>query len=363
MPTLLERARREGTPLIDGSSATFVWQGAPNEFGGGDVPQLIGDFTGWRENPVVLTESEPGVWTHTITLPVDAYVEYAFSIKYDVAESFPDPFNPRIVFNGIDSVNHYFTMPDHQPNDLLRRKAGVQRGAISEHWLETGIFTGDSHRKVYLYHPPVEEPTREPTPLVVVWDGGDYLSRGRLNVIVDNLIAEKRIRPIALALIDNGDGARFVEYMQNEATVGMLGYRLLPLAREHLNLIDAGQQPGIHGVLGSSMGGLMALYTGLRSPEVFGHVVCQSGAFWFNQPRDMMIVDYVKHSAAVPLKIWQDVGTLEYLLDGNRKMNALLSEKGYDVTYREFSGGHNQTMWADNSWRGLEALYAPHKPA
>src|SRR5215208_1595014 len=228
MTSLLERARHEGTPLIDGSNATFVWQGT------GDVPQLIGDFTGWRENPIDLVETEPGVWTHTQSFPMDAYVEYAYSIKYDIAESFPDPFNPRIAFNGIDSVNHTFTMPEHQLNTLIIRKAGIPRGSTSEHWLETGVFTGDSHRKVYLYHPPVDEPT----PLVVVWDGGDYLSRGRLNVIVDNLVAEKRIRPIAMALIDNGDGARFVEYMQNEATVAMLSYRLLPLARKELNLID-----------------------------------------------------------------------------------------------------------------------------
>jgi enterochelin esterase-like enzyme len=38
-------------------------------------------------------------------------------------------------------------------------------------------------------------------------------------------------------------------------------------------------------------------------------------------------------------------------------MHTLLKSKGYDVTYREFSGGHNQSMWADNTWRALEAMY------
>lgn len=345
MATLLERASYEGTPLIDGTSVTFVWVGE------GDVPNLNGDFTQWSA-PISLTETEPGVWSHTLTLPADAYVEYGFARKYDITETFPDPFNPRLVYNGVDSVNHYFTMPDYLPNDLIRRKAGVQRGTVSEHWLETKWFTGNTHRKLYLYHPPVDEPT----PLVVVWDGIDYLTRGRLNVIVDNLIALGRIRPVALAMLDNGDGARYLEYMQSEATIAMLEY-LLPFASQHLKLIDAQDQPGIHGVLGSSMGGLMALYTGLRAPDVFGQVVCQSGAFWFNAERDMMIVDYIRNHAAAPLKIWQDVGTLEFLLENNRKMNALLTGKGYDVTYREFSGGHNQTMWADNTWRGLEAVY------
>ncbi|HEU5200205.1 MAG TPA: hypothetical protein VFU32_11240, partial [Ktedonobacterales bacterium] len=41
---LLERARREGTPLIDGETVTFVWQGQ-------DAPQLIGDFNNWGWGP------------------------------------------------------------------------------------------------------------------------------------------------------------------------------------------------------------------------------------------------------------------------------------------------------------------------
>lgn len=212
MPTLFERINGETTPLINGDKATFLWHGA------GEVPQLVGDFTGWGENPIDLAEIEPGVWGHTVSFPGDAYVEYGFVTRHDIEERFTDPFNPRVIYNGVDSVNHYFTMPEYRAPDLIRRKPGVVRGAISEHWLETSMFTASPHRKVYLYHPPVDEPT----PLLVVWDGSDYLQRGYLNVIVDNLIAEGRIRPLAMALIDNGADARFVEYMQNEATVGLL---------------------------------------------------------------------------------------------------------------------------------------------
>ncbi len=335
------------TPRIDETGVTFIWHGSD------DIPQLSGDFNGWQGG-IDLAETMPNVWTHTLTLPRDAYVEYSFSTSHDVEERFLDPLNPRLVYNGVEAVNNYFTMPDYQPNPLIARQPGVKRGKVSEHWLETDGFTGDTHRKLYLYHPPVDEPT----PLVVVWDGADYLQRGRLNAIVDNLIAQQRIRPVALALIANGGKSRFVEYMQNEGQIGFLMQAILPFASQQLNLIDPGVERGVHGVLGSSMGGLMALYTGLRAADLFGHVVCQSGAFWFGDPRyDMLVVEYLKTHPVEPLKIWQDVGTLEDLLDGNRKVNAILKDKGYDVTYREFSGGHNQTMWADNTWRALEALY------
>ncbi len=343
----MQTSDHPATPRIDETGVTFIWHGSD------DIPQLSGDFNGWQGG-IELAETAPNVWTHRLALPRDAYVEYGFSTAHDVEERFLDPLNPRLVYNGVEAVNNYFTMPEYQPNPLIVRQPGVKRGAISEHWLETNGFTGDTHRKLYLYHPPVEEPT----PLVVVWDGADYLQRGRLNAIVDNLIAQKRIRPISMALIANGGKSRFVEYMQNEGTVGFLMQAILPFASQQLNLIDASAERGVHGVLGSSMGGLMALYTGLRAADLFGHVVCQSGAFWFGDPRyDMLVVEYLKTHPVEPLKIWQDVGTLEYLLDGNRKVNAILTDKGYDVTYREFSGGHNQTMWADNTWRALETLY------
>ena len=114
------------------------------------------------------------------------------------------------------------------------------------------------------------------------------------------------------------------------------------------------------GVLGSSMGGLMALYTGVRAADIFGHVVCQSGAFWFGDPRyEMLLANYVKNNPTQQLKVWQDVGRFEFLLDGNRQMYDILKAKAYDVTYREFNGGHNQTMWSDNTWRALEVIYPP----
>jgi enterochelin esterase family protein len=52
-----------------------------------------------------------------------------------------------------------------------------------------------------------------------------------------------------------------------------------------------------------------------------------------------------------------DVGKLEWLLNGNRHMHALLKEKKYRVKYREFPGGHNYTSWRNDIWRGLEGLY------
>ena len=104
----------------------------------------------------------------------------------------------------------------------------------------------------------------------------------------------------------------------------------------------------------------MALHTGLRMPHVFGKVISQSGAFFgeampanYEGLADVM----VKHFPQQPIRIWQDVGLYERLLNDNRRMNKLLKDKGYDVTYREYSGGHNYTSWRDMLPEALITLF------
>jgi enterochelin esterase-like enzyme len=99
------------------------------------------------------------------------------------------------------------------------------------------------------------------------------------------------------------------------------------------------------------------MYTGFRMPEIFGKVICQSGVFGLDG-RDFVVVDLAKHGRAKDINIWMDAGTLEFLLEDNRRMSALLKENVYKVTYREFSGGHNYTAWRDDVWRGLENIFS-----
>jgi enterochelin esterase family protein len=108
--------------------------------------------------------------------------------------------------------------------------------------------------------------------------------------------------------------------------------------------------------MGSSLGGSMALFTALRLPQAFHKVLSQSGAF-ISPDYQYVVVDLVSCGPPSNMDIWIDAGRLDWLLDGNRQMYALLMEKNYRVKYREFSAGHNFTAWRDDIWHGLEALY------
>jgi enterochelin esterase family protein len=348
--SILKRLKKEETPLIDGNTATFVWLGE-------SAPSLVGDFTGWEVgDPVRMDKSATGIWTYQLSLPSDAYIEYGFLFG---EESLNDPHNSRRTPNGMGGINQYFSMPDYRPTTLAKKYPNIHHGSVTSYRIPTDYLLTSKDRTVHLYQPPVSKPV----PLVVVWDGQEYLKRAHLNIIVDNLIAQGRIQPLALALVNNGgQKTRHVEYSCNDATLGFLMTEVLPLATKNLNLIDVNAHPGAYGVAGASMGGLMALYTGVRIPQVFGKVLSQSGAFSWTGI-DMVVFDLLEHGEKRSMKIWMDVGIFDIpgLLDSNRRMVNLLSHNGYQPIYHEYHAGHNYPAWRDEIWQGLESLYGLDK--
>jgi enterochelin esterase family protein len=346
----IRRALEAGNPVIHGNKATFIWQGD-------SAPHLISDVHGWEDKPKPFkpTAGQKTIWTCSLNLARDAYVEYAFYDPF-TQEKILDPLNRNSVPNGMGSRNNFFYMPETMPSPFTLPRAEVRTGTITRHRVDTDFLQDDGERDVYLYKPRVPGAV----PLLVVYDGQDYLHRARLPTIVDNLIEENRIRPIAMAFLQNGRSRRNVEYLCSDATIAWLDREVLPLARKHLRLLNIDNHRGEYGVLGASAGGLMSFYTGLRMPEIFGKVLCQSAVFSIDG-RDFAAVDLVRFGQGRDLKIWMDVGTLDDLLEDNRRMIALLDKRQYNVTYREFSAGHNYTAWRNDVWRGLEAMF-PYTP-
>ena len=353
MNSLLKRALEEGTPLIDRGEATFIWRGET-------APMLVGDFNDWgwadeEDSPARLIAVEPGLWATTLRFHEDAYMEYIFTTDHREDDArLLDPLNKHRVSNGVGSINQYFRMPGNRANPYIRAFRGP-RGSITRHLVRDKRLFARGQRRVWLYAPPVDQPV----PLLVVYDGQDYMRRGRLPQILDHLIDQQAIRPLALAMVESDAQARFIEYDASEATLAMIMKLVLPLANAHLNLLDVTAQPGAFGVLGASMGGLMSLYTGLRLPHLFGHVISQSAAVEFDGPYPVtpLLHAWLKHQPRVALRIWQDAGRYEWLLEQNRSLNSLLRDAGYTVDYQEFSAGHNYTAWRDMLPQALQSVY------
>lgn len=331
-------------PIINGNRVTFRLESDQQ-------PCLSGDFNNWDlNNGLPLKQTSSRNWEISLEFPPDTYMEYSYMIN---GSRLLDPKNPNRLNNGTGSLNNYFNMPGWIDSPYAKKKP--RKGKLSEHLIVDEFRLANSSRKLYLYQPD----TTNPCPLVIVLDGRDYLTRGRITNIVDSLIDAGRIQPLALALIPSTK-ARFVEYACNDNTTSFINQQVIPLAQTHLNLVDIDKNPGAFCILGASMGGMMALYSAMRFPAVYGKVISQAGAFHMFE-EDYSIFEMVEHYPIPPIKVWMGIGRYDFLYQTNQRMRNLLNSKGYNLVYQEVNGGHNFTTWRNDLPQALEYFYPNDK--
>ena len=149
---------------------------------------------------------------------------------------------------------------------------------------------------------------------------------------------------------------------------------LLPYIQQHYAITS---DPVLSIVTGASMGGIAALYTGLRHPERFGNIYSHTGSFHSGPPAERAyqhLEREIQQRTFVPQRFYLDVGMLERdemgyaspdggpnAIQSNRFIRDVLRARGYDVTYTEYSGGHD-LLWAPATLaQALLALTTPTK--
>jgi enterochelin esterase family protein len=201
---------------------------------------------------------------------------------------------------------------------------------------------------------------------MVVFDA--YPSQKVLRVpnTLDNLIAEGRIPPMAALFYHTPEDVRDDELSPASATTEILASSVLPWARSTFGF---SADPALTAVAGSSRGGLMATAAGLQAPSVFGAVLSQSGSFWWPAPDEGEPQWLTREFASRPragLRFYLDVGNRETRpgpggsasqVSVNRNMRDVLRERGYPVTYAEYTGAHDYINWRRTFADGLIALY------
>ena len=113
-------------------------------------------------------------------------------------------------------------------------------------------------------------------------------------------------------------------------------------------------------LMGSSLGGLVSFYLGLRYPHVFSKVACLSSSFMWN---GLALVRHVETAPErVPVKFYIDAGTNRDPLKPTQLMKEALKARGYvqgkDLYYYVAQGaGHNEAAWAARLYLPLTYLF------
>jgi enterochelin esterase family protein len=254
----------------------------------------------------------------------------------------------------------------------LKKRGDVPAGVL-ESLDVTSKVLGDK-RTVRVYLPPGYARGKNDYGLLLAYDGNQYTLAVPTPMILDNMIAAKAIPPVIAVFMESPD--RDVEFPPNDEFQKFVGTELIPQVRAHYRI---SRDPSRNAVLGSSYGGLAAVYTGFVHPELFGNVISQSGSFaWAPPSADAQTAAQapppfrgtsadsgylIKRVAEAPrekLRFYLDAGLWEGggMLSSNRLMRAVLVGKGYEVTYREEPGTHSSYYWMLRLPEGLAAAFS-----
>jgi predicted alpha/beta superfamily hydrolase len=239
-------------------------------------------------------------------------------------------------------------------------------------------------RAVVVYIPGIYEKRPDLRfPVLYMQDGQNLFDRAtsfggvhwRLGETADELIFRGEIQPLIIVGIYNTGKRRIREYTPSRAKkLGggsadrygrMLVREIKPFIESRYRTLGGPEHTGLGG---SSLGGLLTIYLGLRFPKIFGRLAVLSPSVWWNGRW------IVKYAAGTKLnarpRIWLDVGTQEaaHTADDARALRDALTEKGWrhvhDLHYEEIEGGqHNEAAWAQRVGPFLRFLFPPDRRA
>jgi predicted alpha/beta superfamily hydrolase len=185
----------------------------------------------------------------------------------------------------------------------------------------------------------------------------------------DRCIQDGRVGPLIIVGIYNAGKQRLGEYTPTRAPrlgggrANRYAKFLLEEVRPFVNSQYRSQQGAENtGIGGSSLGGLLSLYLGLRQPQIFGKIAALSPSVWWNE---RVILRYAATAPVQPLpRIWLDIGTREgpRIVDDVERFRDILIGKGWqpeqNLHYERVEGAeHNEAAWAQRVGPFLQFLF------
>lgn len=355
----------EGTPIVEDAHepghllVTFVWRGTASTH----RVQLIGPVNPPQPESNLARVAGSNTFATTLSLPDTGRFTYFFIVdgndsgRPEPGHAHHDLFS-RHPFDGLQSI---LELP-HAPNQpSIVAHPNVPIGTLWRHTIRAA--TPQQQRQLFVYTPPGYSAKGPAYPLLVAFDAEASTGVIPTWLILDELIAAKRIPPVVAVFIGNVD--RTHDLIPNATFTDFVALDLVPWMRAHYHATSDPRRTVISGI---SLGGLASAYAGFRHPEVFGNVLSQSGSFWWgpdNQEPEQTARDFAQ-AARLPLRFWMEVGSFELggpraettQLAANRHMRDVLRARGYDVSYQEFAGNHTYLCWRGTLADGLAALLA-----
>jgi enterochelin esterase-like enzyme len=302
---------------------------------------------------LAMQKDEQGVWSVTTEPLAPDFYGYAFAAD---GVHLIDPSNPLMKPNLLNTTSQV-----HVPGPGLPWEVGdVPHGEVHHHFYKSAVV-GDQ-RDLYVYTPPGYDARGKQTyPVLYLLhgfsdDASGWTAVGRANVILDNLIAQGKTKPM-LVVMPLGYGAPeflrfgFGAFQHTELRDRNFAKFSEALLREVLPRVESAylvnKDRNSRAIAGLSMGGSESLLTGLNNLDKFAWV----GAFSSGGIPEEFDKDFPRLDAKAneQLKVlWIACGVDDRLIELNRKVRAWLDSKGIKKVEVETPGAHTWMVWRRN---------------
>jgi len=156
--------------------------------------------------------------------------------------------------------------------------------------------------------------------------------------------------PTRMPRLGGGRASRYARFLIEEVS---------PFLQSNYRILGGMENTGIGG---SSLGGLVSLFLGLRMPHVFGKIAALSPSVWWNQ---RVILRFADAAPVHPRpRVWLDIGTSEggRIVEDVERFRDVLLRKGWqwgrDLHYERVEGAeHNEAAWAQRVGPFLQFLF------
>lgn len=212
----------------------------------------------------------------------------------------------------------------------------------------------NSWREMYVYTPPGYENSSEKYPVLYLQHGGGedqtgWASQGKANLILDNLIAENKAKPMLIVMLD-GNMAGNTGFNENalKAFENELKTEAIPFVESNFK---ASKDSKNRALAGLSMGGLQTLYAGIKNSDLFSSIGVFSSGWWANNTTlSDPQYEFMKNNTATInsniKQLWISMGGKEDIAYENCKiMMKKFDQIGIKYKYSEYPGGHTWPVW------------------
>lgn len=189
----------------------------------------------------------------------------------------------------------------------------------------------------------------------IFFDGQQYAQLLNVPKALDILVQQGKLPPIQAVFVSPSSAQdRPKELTPNAEFTEFFNQELLPWLDHHL---PHQRDPEKTVLLGSSLGGLSSAYLALKNPQAISHIVALSGSFWWQQkPADQPngMSQLIRAQSNQPRQHWYISANQYESSRNNNELSILetspivaqdLKQKGHDVTYKGYVGGHSYAIW------------------